>query len=132
MNRLAWALHDGHIIALRNITLIKRVPEVLDSVVVGQVWQEDVRVVLFVVLRDGGVLDDTLREVIRSEIRRHTTPRHVPAKILQVDDIPRTISGKIAELAVRKVVHGERVANQDALANPDSLGLFAQRPELEM
>ena len=111
---------------------VERVPEVLDSVVVGQVWQEDVRVVLFVVLRDGGVLDDTLREVIRSEIRRHTTPRHVPAKILQVDDIPRTISGKIAELAVRKIVHGETVANQDALANPDSLQLFAQRPELEI
>ena len=110
---------------------VERVPEVLDSVVVGQVWQEDVRVVLFVVLRDGGVLDDTLREVIRSEIRRHTTPRHVPAKILQVEDIPRTISGKIAELAVRKIVHGETVANQDALANPDSLRLFAQRPELE-
>ena len=110
---------------------VERVPEVLDSVVVGQVWQEDVRVVLFVVLRDGGVLDDTLREVIRSEIRRHTTPRHVPAKILQVDDIPRTISGKIAELAVRKIVHGETVANQDALANPDSLRLFAQRPELQ-
>ena len=111
---------------------VERVPEVLDSVVVGQVWQEDVRVVLFVVLRDGGVLDDTLREVIRSEIRRHTTPRHVPAKILQVEDIPRTISGKIAELAVRKIVHGETVANQDALANPDSLRLFAQRPELEI
>ena len=111
---------------------VERVPEVLDSVVVGQVWQEDVRVVLFVVLREGGVLDDTLREVIRSEIRRHTTPRHVPAKILQVDDIPRTISGKIAELAVRKIVHGETVANQDALANPDSLRLFAQRPELEI
>jgi len=111
---------------------VERVPEVLDSVVVGQVWQEDVRVVLFVVLRDGGVLDDTLRELIRSEIRRHTTPRHVPAKILQVDDIPRTISGKIAELAVRKIVHGETVANQDALANPDSLRLFAQRPELEI
>jgi len=110
---------------------VERVPEVLDSVVVGQVWQEDVRVVLFVVLRDGGVLDDTLREVIRSEIRRHTTPRHVPAKILQVDDIPRTISGKVAELAVRKIVHGETVANQDALANPDSLRLFAERPELE-
>jgi acetoacetyl-CoA synthetase len=110
---------------------VERVPEVLDSVVVGQVWQEDVRVVLFVVLRDGGVLDDTLREVIRSEIRRHTTPRHVPAKILQVEDIPRTISGKIAELAVRKIVHGETVANQDALANPDSLRLFAQRPELQ-
>ena len=110
---------------------VERVPEVLDSVVVGQVWQEDVRVVLFVVLREGGVLDDTLREVIRSEIRRHTTPRHVPAKILQVEDIPRTISGKIAELAVRKIVHGETVANQDALANPDSLRLFAQRPELQ-
>ena len=109
---------------------VERVPEVLDSVVVGQAWQEDVRVVLFVVLREGVELDDALCGVIRSEIRANTTPRHVPAKILQVTDIPRTISGKIAELAVRKVVHGEAVTNRDALANPDSLSLFAQRPEL--
>jgi len=109
---------------------VERVPEVLDSVVVGQAWQEDVRVVLFVVLREGVELDDALCGVIRSEIRANTTPRHVPAKILQVTDIPRTISGKIAELAVKKVVHGEAVTNRDALANPDSLSLFAQRPEL--
>ena len=97
---------------------------------VGQIWQDDVRVVLFVVLREGHVLNDALCDVIRSEIRANTTPRHVPAKILQVADIPRTISGKIAELAVRKVVHGETVANQDALANPESLRLFANLPEL--
>jgi acetoacetyl-CoA synthetase len=109
---------------------VERVPEVLDSVVVGQAWQEDVRVVLFVVLREGAELDDALCGVIRSTIRANTTPRHVPAKILQVMDIPRTISGKIAELAVRKVVHGEAVTNQDALANPESLSLFARHPEL--
>ncbi len=109
---------------------VERVPEVLDSVVVGQAWQEDVRVVLFVVLGEGAELDDALCGVIRSEIRANTMPRHVPAKILQVADIPRTISGKIAELAVRKVVHGEAVTNQDALANPESLSLFARRPEL--
>ena len=109
---------------------VERVAEVLESVVVGQVWQDDVRVVLFVVLREGDVLNDALCDVIRSEIRANTTPRHVPAKILQVADIPRTISGKIAELAVRKVVHGETVANQDALANPESLRLFANLPEL--
>lgn len=110
---------------------VERVPEVLDSVVVGQVWQDDVRVVLFVVLREGDVLNDALCDAIRSEIRANTTPRHVPAKIVQVADIPRTISGKIAELAVRKVVHGETVANQDALANPESLCLFANLPELD-
>ena len=109
---------------------VERVAEVLESVVVGQIWQDDVRVVLFVVLREGHVLNDALCDVIRSEIRANTTPRHVPAKILQVADIPRTISGKIAELAVRKVVHGETVANQDALANPESLRLFANLPEL--
>jgi acetoacetyl-CoA synthetase len=111
---------------------VERVPEVLDSAVVGQVWQDDVRVVLFVVLREGDVLSDALCDAIRSEIRANTTPRHVPAKILQVADIPRTISGKIAELAVRKVVHGEAVANQDALANPESLGLFANLPALNL
>ena len=110
---------------------VERVPEVLDSVVVGQVWQDDVRVVLFVVIREGDVLSDALCDAIRSEIRANTTPRHVPAKIVQVADIPRTISGKIAELAVRKVVHGETVANQDALANPESLRLFADLPDLK-
>ena len=109
---------------------VERVPEVLDSVVVGQQWQDDVRVVLFVVLRDGVALDELLIRRIRDEIRSNTTPRHVPAKVMQVTDIPRTISGKIAELAVRKVIHGETVGNQDALANPEALALYAALPEL--
>ena len=111
---------------------VERVPEVLDSVVVGQNWQDDVRVVLFLVLRDGVALDESLTARIRSEIRTNTTPRHVPAKVIQVADIPRTISGKIAELAVRKVIHGEQVGNQDALANPEALALYAALPELSV
>ena len=109
---------------------VERVPEVVDSVVVGQTWQDDVRVVLFVVLRAGMTLDEPLSQRIRDEIRSNTTPRHVPAKILQVADIPRTISGKIAELAVRKIIHGESVGNRDALANPESLVLFSELPSL--
>ncbi|MAY39556.1 MULTISPECIES: acetoacetate--CoA ligase [Spongiibacter] len=104
---------------------------ILDSVVIGQHWQDDVRVVLFVVLREGVRLDDTLQQQIRQQIRQHTTPRHVPAKILQVSDIPRTISGKIAELAVRNCVHGDAVKNTDALANPDALDQFRGRSELD-
>ena len=104
---------------------------ILDSVVIGQRWQDDVRVVLFVVLREGINLDETLQQQIRQQIRQHTTPRHVPAKILQVSDIPRTISGKIAELAVRNCVHGETVKNTDALANPDALAQFKHRSELD-
>ena len=111
---------------------VERVPEVLDSVVVGQSWQDDVRVVLFVVLRDGVALDEPLIARIRGEIRSNTTPRHVPAKVIQVADIPRTISGKIAELAVRKIIHGERVGNQDALANPEALALYSALPELSV
>ena len=111
---------------------VELVPEVLDSVVVGQNWQDDVRVVLFLVLRDGVALDESLTARIRSEIRTNTTPRHVPAKVIQVADIPRTISGKIAELAVRKVIHGEQVGNQDALANPEALALYAALPELSV
>jgi acetoacetyl-CoA synthetase len=83
-----------------------------------------VRVVLFVRLREGLTLDDALRDRIRKQIRDNTTPRHVPAKILQVTDIPRTISGKITEIAVRDTIHGRPVKNTDALANPGALKLF--------
>ena len=110
---------------------VERVSEVLDSVVVGQNWQDDVRVLLFVVLRDGVALDEQLIARIRGEIRTNTTPRHVPAKVIQVADIPRTISGKIAELAVRQIIHGEQVGNRDALANPEALALYRALPELE-
>ncbi len=109
---------------------VEKVDEVLDSVVIGQHWDDDVRVVLFVVLRPGLVLDEALITKIRTTIRANTTPRHVPAKVLAVDEIPRTISGKIVELAVRNVVHGEPVKNTDALANPQALEQFRDRPEL--
>lgn len=102
----------------------------LDSVAIGQKWQDDVRVVLFVRLKDGIVLDKSLQQQIRQVIRANTTPRHVPAKILAVTDIPRTISGKVVELAVRNVVHGQPVKNTDALANPEALEQFRNRPEL--
>ncbi|WP_192980949.1 acetoacetate--CoA ligase [Pseudomonas sp. EggHat1] len=109
---------------------VEKVSQVLESIVIGQDWQGDVRVVLFVRLRDGVTLDDTLREEIRRVIRANTTPRHVPAKILQVADIPRTLSGKIVELAVRNVVHGRPVKNTEALANPQALELYRNLPGL--
>ncbi|MGG2397993.1 acetoacetate--CoA ligase [Pseudomonas sp. SH1-B] len=109
---------------------VEKVPQVLESIAIGQDWQGDVRVVLFVRLRDDLTLDDALREEIRRVIRANTTPRHVPAKIVQVADIPRTISGKIVELAVRNVVHGRAVKNTDALANPQALALYRDLPEL--
>ncbi|QAY93117.1 acetoacetate--CoA ligase [Pseudomonas sp. ACM7] len=109
---------------------VEKVPQVLDSVAIGQQWQEDVRVVLFVRLREDVDLDEALQQQIRQVIRANTTPRHVPAKIVTVTDIPRTISGKIVELAVRNVVHGEKVKNTDALANPEALEQFRDRPEL--
>ena len=96
----------------------------------GQDWQDDVRVVLFVRLAEGVTMNDDLVARIRQRIRTGASPRHVPAVIVAVDDIPRTKSGKITELAVREVVHGRPVKNQEALANPDALELFANRPEL--
>jgi len=109
---------------------VEKIDEVLESIAIGQDWDDDVRVVLFVVLRPGVELDEALEERIRRVIRQNATPRHVPAKILAVQDIPRTISGKITELAVRSVVHGEKVRNTDALANPEALEYFRDRPEL--
>jgi acetoacetyl-CoA synthetase len=109
---------------------VEKITEVLDSVAIGQQWQDDVRVVLFVRLRDGVELDQGLEQRIREVIRANTTPRHVPARIVAVTDIPRTISGKVVELAVRDVVHGRPVKNTDALANPEALEQFRERPEL--
>jgi acetoacetyl-CoA synthetase len=109
---------------------VEQLPEVLESVVVGQGVGHDVRVVLFVRLREGVLLDEALRERIRRQIRANTTPRHVPARILQVPEVPRTISGKVVELAVREAIHGRPVKNTDALANPGSLDHFRGRPEL--
>jgi acetoacetyl-CoA synthetase len=109
---------------------VEQLPEVIESLVIGQDWQGDVRIVLFVRLADGLALDDALQESIRRRIRDNTTPRHVPARIVQVADIPRTKSGKIVELAVRNVVQGEVVKNIEALANPEALEHFRNRPEL--
>ncbi len=113
---------------------VEKLPEVVESIVIGQNWPPedvgDVRVVLFVKLADGLSLDEPLMARIKQVIRDNTTPRHVPAKILQVADIPRTKSGKIVELAVRNVVHGEPVKNVEALANPEALEYFRARPEL--
>jgi acetoacetyl-CoA synthetase len=103
---------------------VEQLPEILESLVIGQDWQGDTRVVLFVRLREGLSLDQALEERIRLRIREHASPHHVPRKILQVSDIPRTISGKITELAVRDVVHGRPVKNVDALANPAALELY--------
>jgi acetoacetyl-CoA synthetase len=110
--------------------LVEQVPEVLESLVVGQDWEGDVRIVLFVRLRPGVDLDESLRDRLRRRIREHASPHHVPKRIVQVADIPRTISGKITELAVREVIHGRSVTNAAALANPAALGLFRDLPEL--
>jgi acetoacetyl-CoA synthetase len=138
--------HDGVIIHGRSDTVlnpggvrigtaeiyrqVEQLDEVVESLVIGQHWQNDVRIVLFVRLRDGLRLDEALVDRIREQIRRNATPRHVPAKVVQVSDIPRTRSGKLVELAVRSVVHGEPVRNVEALANPEALAQFRDRDEL--
>ena len=109
---------------------VEQLPEVVESLVIGQEWENDVRVVLFVKLRDDMVLDELLISRIKQQVRDNATPRHVPARVLQVADIPRTKSGKIVELAVRNVVHGRVVKNVEALANPEALDLFRDRVEL--
>jgi acetoacetyl-CoA synthetase len=110
---------------------VEKLEEVLESIAIGQEWQGDVRVVLFVKLRPGITLDDGLQQRIRIIIRDNTTIRHVPAKILQVSDMPRTVNGKLVEIAVRDVVHGKPVNNLNAIANPDVLAEFRGRVELQ-
>ena len=109
---------------------VERIPEVLEALAIGQDWQDDVRVVLFVRLASGVTLDSDLLARMKKAIREGASPRHVPAKIIAVADIPRTKSGKITELAVREVVHGRPVKNKEALANPEALDLYANLPEL--
>jgi len=109
---------------------VEQLEEVVESLVIGQDWEGDVRVVLFVKLREGLALSDALAAAIKKRIKENTTPRHVPAKILQVTDIPRTKSGKIVELAVRDIVHARSVKNLEALANPEALQYFRDRQEL--
>ncbi|MFC6447276.1 acetoacetate--CoA ligase [Shinella zoogloeoides] len=142
-----WTRHDGIIIHGRSdATLnpggvrigtaeiynqVEQLEEVAEALCIGQDWDDDVRVVLFVRLAPGKVLDEALEKTIRTKIRTGASPRHVPAKIVQVADIPRTKSGKIVELAVREVVHGRPVKNKEALANPEALELFAGLAALE-
>jgi acetoacetyl-CoA synthetase len=109
---------------------VELLEEVQESIVIGQDWDNDVRVVLFVVLKPGLTLDDALRERIKKRIRTGASPRHVPSRIIQVADIPRTKSGKITELAVRDVVHGREIKNREALANPEALDLYRNIAEL--
>ena len=109
---------------------VEQLPQIIEALAIGQQWDDDVRVVLFVRLAGGVALDDDLQKRIRTRIREGASPRHVPARIVAVDDIPRTKSGKITELAVRDIVHGRTVKNVEALANPEALGLYQDIPEL--
>ena len=110
---------------------VEQLPEIVESIVIGQEAAGDVRVVLFVVMKQGVTLDDALRERIKRQIREGASPRHVPSRIIAVADIPRTKSGKITELAVRDVVMGREVKNKEALANPEALELFRGLEELK-
>ncbi|MDE0432537.1 MAG: acetoacetate--CoA ligase [Bryobacterales bacterium] len=110
---------------------VEKIPDVLEAVVVGQSWKGDVRIVLFVKFGEDIDLDDAMAQNIRQRIRREASPRHVPAKIIQVADIPRTMNGKIAELAVRNVIENRPVKNRDALANPGALDLYKDLPDLQ-
>jgi acetoacetyl-CoA synthetase len=103
---------------------VEKLDEVTESIVIGQDWDNDVRIVLFVVLKDGLELTDALSQKIKDQIRAHCTPRHVPQVVIPVTDIPRTKSGKITELAVRDIVHGRQIKNAEALANPEALDLY--------
>ena len=109
---------------------VEQFEEIVEAICIGQEWNDDTRVVLFVVLRDGTSLDDALIQRVRQRVRENCSPRHMPAKVIQVGDIPRTKSGKITELAVRDIVHGRDVKNKEALANPEALELYRGLAEL--
>ena len=142
----AWTGHGGmHIFGRSDATLnasgvrigtaeiyrvVEQFPEIVEAIAVGQAWDDDTRIVLFVRLATGAALTDDLQQRLKGALRQQASPRHVPARIVAVDDIPRTRSGKIVELAVTDVVHGRPVRNVEALANPEALTLFADRPEL--
>ncbi len=140
--------HDGMIIYGRSDTVlnpggvrigtaeiyrqVEQLPEIQESIAVAQQWHGDVRIILFVILKKGLTLNDALISTIKTTLRNHTTPRHVPAKIIQVGDIPRTRSGKIVELTVRDLIHNRPLSNTDALANPEALEFFRNIPTLEL
>ncbi|MBI3772918.1 MAG: acetoacetate--CoA ligase [Gammaproteobacteria bacterium] len=143
----ALTKHDGLIVHGRSDTVlnpggvrigtaeiyrqVEKLPEVMESIAIGQEWRDDVRIILFVKLREDMKLTEELSNRIKATIRSNTTPRHVPAKIIQVTDVPRTISGKIVELAVRNIVHNRPVTNIEALANPKALDLYKNLSELQ-
>ena len=106
--------------------VVDKQEEVVESLVVGQQWQGDVRILLFVVLRPGQKLTDELTSTIKTALRKEKSPRHVPALVIQAPAVPRTISGKLVELAVRNIIHGRSVENKDALANPEALEFFRE------
>jgi len=143
----SWTVHDGLVIHGRSdATLnaggvrigtaeiyrqVERLPDVAEALAVGQAWDDDTRIVLFVRLAEGSELDDSLVTTIKRSLRENCSPRHVPAKIIAVADLPRTRSNKLAELAVADVIHGRDVRNKEALANPESLEYFAGLPALD-
>ena len=110
---------------------VEQLPEIEEALCIGQSWEHDTRVVLFVRVAAGVEFNDALVFAVKAKIRTGASPRHVPAKVIQVTDIPRTKSGKITELAVRDIVHGRSVKNKEALANPEALDLFTDIPELQ-
>ena len=109
---------------------VEKIPSVLESIAVGQSWSDDIRIILFIVLRENEVLDEILSNKIRQILKTNASPRHVPAKILEVKDIPRTRSGKISEISVRDIIHNRPIANSEAIANPEAFEHFKNRPEL--
>jgi acetoacetyl-CoA synthetase len=111
--------------------VVDAIPEVAESIAIAQEWEDDVRVLLFVRMQAGRKLDDAMRNSIRRQLRQQASPRHVPARIIEISDIPRTRSGKIVEVAVRDVIHGRTVDNIEAIANPEALEAFRNLPELE-
>jgi acetoacetyl-CoA synthetase len=110
---------------------VDTIDEILDSLVIGQDWGDDVRIILFVKLTEEAELTDDLKKVIRKTIRENSSPRHTPAKIIEIADIPYTINMKKVEIAVKNIIHGKPIDNQDALRNPESLELYRNIPELE-
>ena len=114
------------------IDKLEKLPDVLESIVVAQEWKADTRIILFIKLKEETALTEELKIAIKQTIRENTSPRHVPEKIIQVADIPRTISGKIVELAVQNVIHKRPVQNLDALANPEALDYFRDLEELSL
>src|SRR5690606_32075885 len=110
--------------------IVEEFPAVAESCAVGQSFEGDTRIVLCLRLNEGYSLDEALEAAIRGALRQQASPRHVPAKAIEVADIPRTLNGKVSELAVRAAIHGEALGNTDALANPESLEHFRDRPEL--